>query len=383
MELPTAWESTELGNFDGTVWFRRVFRLPPSWAKADLTVKLGPIDDMDIVWVNGKKIGATKEYGYWNKPRVYNVPASITNVGPNVITVYVVDTGGGGGLWGKPEQMIVKPAGAKDKSAATLKGKWGYKTGIDAKDIPPQPKSSTGFNAHTPTSLYNGMIAPLIPYAIKGAIWYQGESNADRAYQYRTLFPIMIKNWREDWARGDFPFYFVQIAPFLNQIPEIREAQLLTYRKVSNTGIVVTTDIGNTHDIHPKNKQDVGKRLALWALAKTYGNKDIVYSGPLYKSMKVEGQKIQLFFDYADGGLVAKGGALTHFIIAGEDKNFVEAKAVIDGNTIVVQSDKVKNPVAVRFGWENTAEPNLFNKAQLPASPFRTDDQPGETINPG
>jgi sialate O-acetylesterase len=337
---------------------------------------------MDIVWVNGKKIGATKKYGNWNKPRVYNIPASVTNVGPNVITVYVVDTGGGGGMWGKPEQMIVKPAGAEDKTAATLKGKWGYKIGLDAKDIPPQPKSSSGFNAHTPTSLYNGMIAPLIPYAIQGAVWYQGESNASRAYQYRTLFPIMIKNWRNDWARGDFPFYFVQIAPYLNQNPEIREAQLLTYRKVSNTGIVVTTDIGNIHDIHPKNKQDVGKRLALWALAKTYGNKDIVYSGPLYKSMKVEGEKIRLFFAYADGGLIAKDGALTHFIIAGEDKKFVEAKAVIDGDTIVVQSDKVKNPVAVRFGWENTAEPNLFNKAQLPASPFRTDNRTGETINP-
>ena len=155
----------------------------------------------------------------------------------------------------------------------------------------------------------------------------------------------------------------------------------MTYRKVSNTGIVVTTDIGNINDIHPKNKQDVGKRLALWALARTYGYKDIVYSGPLYKSMKVEGDKIRLFFDYTDGGLVARDGALTHFIIAGEDKKFVEAKAVIDGDTIVVQSDKVKNPVAVRFGWENTAEPNLFNKAQLPASPFRTDDWPGDTIN--
>ena len=223
------------------------------------------------------------------------------------------------------------------------------------------------------------MIAPLIPYRIKGAIWYQGESNAGRSYQYRTLFPAMIKNWRDDWKQGDFPFYFVQIAPYKGQIPEIREAQLITLKNTANTGMVVTTDIGNPNNIHPKNKQDVGKRLALWAMAKTYGQADIVYSGPIYKCMKVEGDKIRIMFDHIGGGLVAKDGPLTYFTIATKDGDFVPATAVIDGDDILVSSKDIKDPAAVRFGWENSAEPNLFNKEGLPASPFRTDDRKGVT----
>ncbi len=232
---------------------------------------------------------------------------------------------------------------------------------------------------HSPGGLYNAMIAPLIPYGIRGAIWYQGESNAGRAYQYRTLFPAMIDNWRSDWKQGEFPFYFVQIAPYKGQTPEIREAQLIALRNTKNTGMAVTMDIGDPEDIHPRNKQDVGKRLALWAMAKTYDYEGIVYSGPLYKGMKVEGDRIRLFFDYADGGLVAKDGPLTHFIIAEEQGDFVEATAVVDGETVLVSSDQITKPAAVRYGWQNAAEPNLFNKAGLPASPFRTDERPGET----
>ncbi len=235
-------------------------------------------------------------------------------------------------------------------------------------------------NAHRPATLYNAMIAPLIPYRIAGAIWYQGESNAGRSYQYRTLFPAMIENWREDWGQGDFPFYFVQIAPYKGQIPEIREAQLIAYRTTANTGIAVTMDIGNPNDIHPKNKQDVGKRLALWALARHYGQKGVVYSGPLYSHHRIEGAKIRLFFDYTGAGLKAEGGALTHFIIAEKTGDFVPAQARIDGDTVVVWSDSVKQPFAVRYGWENAAEPNLFNKEGLPASPFRTDKRHGETF---
>jgi sialate O-acetylesterase len=228
------------------------------------------------------------------------------------------------------------------------------------------------------------MIAPLISYGIRGAIWYQGESNVERAYQYRKLFPAMIGNWRNDWGQGDFPFYYVQIAPFRYGEEfagaELREAQLMAL-SLPNTGMAVTMDIGNVHDIHPKNKQDVGKRLALWALAKTYGREGIVYSGPIYRSMRIEGDKIRLFFDHVGGGLVAKGGPLTRFAIAGRDRNFVEVKAEIDGDTILVSSDKTKKPIAVRFAWSNTAVPNLFNKEGLPASSFRTDDWPGVTVN--
>jgi sialate O-acetylesterase len=259
------------------------------------------------------------------------------------------------------------------KAAAEAK-----KEGKRAPGYPGQPYGPG--HPHQPAGLYNAMLAPLMPYRIQGAIWYQGESNAGRSYQYRTLFPAMIENWRADWKQGDFPFYFVQIAPYSGQTPEIREAQLIALRNTKNTGMAVTMDIGNPDDIHPKNKQDVGKRLALWALANTYGKKDIVYSGPLYKSMKVEGDKIRIAFDHVGGGLAAKGGELTHFIIAEEGKDFVAAKAVIDGDTIVVSADGVGKPAAVRYGWENGAEPNLFNKEGLPASPFRTDDRRGETF---
>jgi len=232
-------------------------------------------------------------------------------------------------------------------------------------------------NQRSASSLYNAMIAPLLPYGMKGTIWYQGEGNAREAKLYEKLFPTMIQNWRDDWRQDDFPFYFVQIAPYNYDTPMIcallRDAQRKSL-SVSNTGMAVTMDIGDPNDIHPTNKQDVGKRLALWALAKNYGIQDIVYSGPLYKSMKIEKNKIRLLFDHIGSGLVAKGNELTHFEIAGEDRKFFQAKATVDGNTVVVTSAKVKKPVAVRFAFHNIDEPNFFNKEGLPASSFRTDD---------
>lgn len=225
-----------------------------------------------------------------------------------------------------------------------------------------------------PYRLYNAMIAPLIPYTLKGVIWYQGESNADRAYQYRKLFPAMMVSWRSDFNNNKLPFYFTQISPHRSQNPEIRDAQLYAYRTVPKTGMVVTTDNGDSLDIHPRNKKLVGDRLSLWALHNEYGKKDIVMSGPLYKSMKTDGNKIRIRFDFVDGGLIAKDGDLKEFTIAGEDKNFVPAKAMIEGNEIVVWSEQINKPAAVRFAWRNIPKPNLYNKAGLPASPFRTDD---------
>ena len=231
-----------------------------------------------------------------------------------------------------------------------------------------------------PTGLYNGMVYPIVPYAVRGAIWYQGESNLRDGMRYHEKMKALINGWREVWGQGDFPFYFVQLAPFNYGgwigdpffLPQIWEAQTATL-SVPNTGMAVTTDIGNLKDIHPQNKQEVGRRLALWALAKTYGKEDVTYSGPLYKSMTVDGNIIRLSFDFVEGGLMARGEEpLTWFEIAGEDKQFVEAKATIDGNTILVSSDTVANPIAVRFGWHQNAEPNLVNKEGLPASPFRT-----------
>lgn len=254
---------------------------------------------------------------------------------------------------------------------------------------PGRPREPFGpSHPHSPSGLYNAMIAPLIPYGIQGAIWYQGESNAGRAYQYRTLFPAMITNWRQDWGQGDFPFLFVQLANFMQTKPdpgdsawaELREAQTMTLC-LPNAGMATIIDIGEANNIHPKNKQDVGKRLALWALARTYG-KDVVYSGPIYRSMKVEGGKIRLSFDHVGSGLVAGDGeALQGFAIAGADRKFVWAEANIDGRTVVVGSDQVASPVAVRYAWADNPVCNLYNKENLPAGPFRTDDWPGATVD--
>jgi sialate O-acetylesterase len=232
-----------------------------------------------------------------------------------------------------------------------------------------------------PTALYNGMVHPIIPYAIRGALWYQGESNLRDGMLYHEKMKALINGWREVWGQGDFPFYFVQLAPFNYGgrnaspffLPQIWEAQTATL-VLPNTGMAVTTDIGNLRDIHPRNKQEVGRRLALWALAKTYGREDVTHSGPLYKSMAVESNTIRLTFDAIGSGLMSRDEKpLTWFEIAGDDKQFVEAQATIDGDTIVVSSDAIANPAAVRFGWHQSAEPNFVNNEGLPASPFRTD----------
>jgi len=246
----------------------------------------------------------------------------------------------------------------------------------------PQPPQAPGQSPNNPATLYNGMIAPLAPYAIRGAIWYQGESNAGQAALYGLQLKVMIRDWRKLWNEGDFAFLFVQLPNFMapqkepvenGGWPTIRE-QMLQTLALPETGMAVTIDVGDAGDIHPKNKQDVGKRLAQWALAKTYG-KDVLACGPLYKSMRREGDKIVLQFAYADGGLAARDGEkLKGFAIAGEDKKFVWAEARIEGGTVIVSSPQVGSPAAVRYAWANNPECNLVNKAGLPASPFRTDD---------
>jgi sialate O-acetylesterase len=242
----------------------------------------------------------------------------------------------------------------------------------------PTPPPNPSEDPHSSSILFNGMINPLLPYAIRGVIWYQGESNSARAKEYHDIFPAMIGDWRAQWRQGDFPFLFVQIAPFKRMVPEIREAQLMTLGKVPNIAMAVTTDVGDFHDIHPILKEPVGERLALAARALAYGEL-LEYSGPLYKSAQTNGNSITISFDHAGMGLISKGGPLKGFVLSCSDKNFVPAKAEIQGATLVVTAPGVSNPVAVRYAWENVPDVNLYNQAGLPASPFRTDDWKTET----
>jgi sialate O-acetylesterase len=377
MKLPQLWETAGL-TMDGIVWFRKEIILDASEIANGITLNLGQIDDSDISFVNGQKIGETINQ-YSNK-REYKVAPDALKVGKNIIAVKVIDTGGGGGIWGD----------AADLSYTSVKGKfslatdWKYNIGVNPGE---NPTSSTGPNSY-PTLLFNGMISPLLPYAVQGAIWYQGESNASRANQYETIFPMLINDWRKQWNNPKMPFLFVQLANYMAAKPEpgesewaeLRDAQSKTL-SVNKTGMAVIIDIGEAKDIHPRNKQDVAYRLSLAARKIAYAQ-DIVYSGPTYNSYKIDGNKIIITFKNTGSGLVAKDkyGYLKGFAIAGEDKKFVWAKAVIDGDKVVVWSNDINNPVAVRYAWaDNPDDANFYNKEGLPASPFRTDDWPGIT----
>ena len=284
------------------------------------------------------------------------------------------DNGGLGGINKGPVELSL----ANDTTGTiNLAGEWAYQLANKLDVLPQLPTQSNSPNR--PTLIYNAMISPILPYTIKGVIWYQGESNADRPYQYQQLFPLLINDWRSKWGEGNFPFYFVQIAnyaatdqPPAADWPALREAQLKTL-SLPNTGMAVTIDIGDNNRIHPQNKQEVGRRLSLIARAKTYGE-DIPYSGPIYKSQKIAGSKIEIAFTQTNGGLVAKGDTLKGFVIAGADKKFYRANAIILGNKVIVSSPDVASPVAVRYAWANNPACNLYNGAGLPASPFCTDD---------
>ncbi len=280
------------------------------------------------------------------------------------------------------EQYVkTRMAADQEKYLAKMK-KWPeiVKQARAAGKRPPRKPVDPAKTHRRPCCLYNGMIHPLLPYALRGAIWYQGEANAKRAYQYRTLMPAMIQCWRRVWGQGDFPFLMVQLAPFVGKLkgptwPELREAQLLTTHKLPNVGMAVITDVGDRMDIHPKRKGPVGERLALAARKIAYGE-DIVYSGPEYCGMKVEGKQVVLSFKHVGSGLMTKGGEVKGFTIAGKDRRFVPARAEIRGDKVVVSHPSVGEPVAVRFGWENFPVCDLWNKEELPATPFRTDDFP-------
>jgi sialate O-acetylesterase len=390
MNLPQFFETAGL-VIDGAVWFRKEVELPPSWSGKELALNLTAIDDFDITYFNGARVGATgsETPNSYMVPRRYTVPGSLVHAGRNVIAVRVFDRAGEGGF-GRAGLMSLAPVGAKETEAISLAGPWSYKVELALEPKKPdygsRPELLGPTNPNSPSVLYNAMIAPLRPYAIRGVIWYQGESNASRAYQYRALFPTMIRDWRAAWGAGDFPFYFVQLAnwqpaksePGDSEWAELREAQTMTLR-VPRTGMAVTIDIGDPNDIHPRNKLDVGKRLAAWALAETYHQK-IESSGPLYDSFSVKDDKIRVQFKHLDGGLrTSDGGPPKGFTIAGADHKFVWANASVEGDSVVVWSKDVARPVAVRYAWADNPVSNLYNTAGLPASPFRTDDWPGVT----
>ena len=369
MKAPSLWENQQLPNLDGEVWMRKSIVISKEDAGKEALIELSKIDDQDITYINGFEIGTTNKYDI---KRIYKIPAGVLKEGNNVIAVKVIDYSGGGGIYGDEADLKL----TLQNTVIPLSGAWKFnvtdvKVGI----------SPNGY----PSLLYNAMINPLVPYAFQGVLWYQGEANVNRAQQYKKAFPLMIKDWRTKWNQGNFPFYFVQLSTFDefggnskkgSKWAELREAQTYTLQTVANTGMAVTTDIGNAKDIHPTNKQDVGKRLAAIALNNVYGKKRID-SGPIYKSQEIKGNQIILTFDNIGSGLSTsdKNGILRGFEIAGADKVFHSAKAIIENNKVVLSSEKVSNPVAAHYGWaDDDTEINLFNKEKFPASPFRTDD---------
>jgi len=371
MPLPAFFENKGLSNFDGIIWFRKKVNITTN--NADFTLSY-LADDDDMIWVNGKYIGETKGY---NVERHYTIPSKFLKKGENVITIRVFDGAGNGGVYGD-ENFTLKSV----KETISLAGDWKYNIGADIKDLPAKPYLAQGQNR--PSAIYNAMIAPIKDYKIKGVIWYQGESNAERAYQYQKLFPLLINDWRNKFKDKNLPFFFVQLAnykqkkeqPGDSDWAELREAQFKAL-KLSNTGMAVTTDIGNGEDIHPKNKQDVGGRLASIALAKVYNTK-INYSGPLYKSYNIKGNTVTVDFDF-NKNIKARDDTLKGFSIAGSDQKFYWAVAKVVNGKVEVYAQEVPNPVAVRYNWADNPDGNLTNESGLPASSFRTDIWAGIT----
>ncbi|NQU75154.1 MAG: 9-O-acetylesterase [Planctomycetes bacterium] len=391
MPTPGIWEIHGL-NIDGSVWFRKEVQIDSAWAGKELALNLGAVDDYDTTYFNGVKVGAIgiETPNPYFALRQYRVAGSLVKAGRNVIAVRVFDRFGGGGLIGPAEQMNLGLAEG-DGGTISLTGDWKYKIELALEpklSVPPPTSPPRDDDANTLSVLYNGMIHPLIPFALGGVIWYQGESNAAKAYQYRQLFPLMINDWRRRWGY-DMPFLFVELASYMapqnmpverQTWPELREAQQMTL-SLPKTGMATAVDIGDAGNIHPHNKQEVGRRLALSAMAVAFG-KELVHSGPQYQSSLIEGNKVRIRFGHIGSGLTAKDGQLKGFAIAGEDRKWVWAEAKIDGQTVLVWSDNVPKPAAVRYSWADNPIGNLYNKEGLPALSFRTDEWPGLTEQP-
>jgi sialate O-acetylesterase len=382
MTIPGGFRDLGVSETPAVCYFRKTVLLPDPLPAGSAKIFLGVIERMDTTQINGRWVGAS---AWVENPRAYNIPDGVLKPGTNVVTVRVLKTKPNGGFQSKPEQLKLVLG---DQTEVPLAGEWKGKLSVDAR--PPHPLPLGFENWPTmPAVLHNGMIAPVAPFAIGGAIWYQGEANAGRAAQYRTLLPAMIADWRKTFGQGDFPFYIVSLAAFMQHRDqpgddgwaELREAQAFTAHTVPNSGLAVTIDVGDANDIHPKDKREVGDRLALCALANYYGRR-VVASGPTFASVERIPGALKLHFTNTDGGLVAKGDTLAEFAVAGEDRKWFWAEAKIAGDTVIVTSPQVPNPTAARYAWQSNPVATLFNGADLPAVPFRTDG-PGETRTHG
>ena len=371
IKVPQFWEEQGYANFDGIAYYRCEINLTDRQSQKNAILHLGKVDDSDMTWINGTEIGNTVHES--SKDRIYTIDAKFLKHGKNMLVVQVDDKGGKGGIWGNPENLFLLVGNEK----INLSGEWKFRFG--------KPVVIPNFLPNKyPTLLFNSMINPIVLYGIKGVIWYQGESNADRAIQYQRLFPSLITDWRNHWQLGDFPFIWVQLANFMKPADKpgksdwaaLREAQTMAL-KLTNTGMASAIDIGDANDIHPRNKQEVGRRLGLNALKITYG-KDLVAMGPFYQSLKIEGNKAIVSFSNTGSLLSIKNkyGYINGFSVAGTDQKFHWAKATLmNDNTIVIYSEDVQSPVAVRYGWaDNPDDLNLYNNEGLPVNPFRTDN---------
>ncbi len=371
------------GAFDGIVWYHRTVDIPQAWEGHELLLSLGAIDDDDIVFFNGIEVGSHLGVAF---NREYKVPSRLVKTGTAQIAIRIHDTGGLGGMYSR--EMHIRPTDAALSSQTIpLAGTWQFLATLDEKDLPFYP-TNLNRDTNVPSALYNGMIHPLAPYALRGAIWYQGESSVGRAAQYRELLSVLINDWRTQWQRkpADMAFYIAQLANHMtpqsdaaeeSTWAELREAQQRVAVEVQNCGLATLIDIGEADDIHPKNKQEAGRRLALAALAQTYGQR-VGYAGPQYSHYVQEGDHIRLFFTHDEGVSLRKGKAFT---VAGPDRKFHWAEARIDGQSIVVSSPEVRQPVAVRYCWANNPASILYNATGLPATPFRTDQWPVLSTN--
>ena len=380
INLPKPWEEGSLGDIDGVVWFRKTFKVKgktKNIKKESYTISLGRVHDANKTYLNGKLIG--QSFTRWgSEATIYHIPAGVIKKGKNTLAVEITNLEWIGGITGEKEDLWLKNSNGQK---IDLAGEWKLKLIFNLDKLPPYPISPV--NSDEPAVLYNAKINPLIPYAMRGWIWYQGENNAwKNPLTYDTTFPLFIKAMREVWGEGDFPFLYVQLANFEKREPlpgpsnwaVIREAQLKAL-SLPNTGMAVAIDIGNATNIHPKNKQEVGRRLAIIALNKVYDNKTVEFSGPVYQSVTFLGDTAIISFSYAEKGLKTSNGKNpTAFAIAGNDKKFKWAKTKIVGNKIYVWNDNVPNPKAVRYGWADNPACNLTGENGLPVSPFRTDD---------